>query len=434
MKKILLLSTLIILSFSCKQQTTHELDDANDEWVSNQQKLFLYGICIDSLDVTEYLLEKGDNPAIIFGRLGFTPAQSDYICRMSAQVLEPTKLRAGMHYTTFTTSDTTRTVKYIAFAKSLTDYAIIDLTADTVCAYEFCKKITLKRKYAEGTLNSSLWNVLKSNGADPLLALKISDVYAWQIDFFDVKEGDSFKVLYDVAYIDDTTALSIANIEGAIFTHQGKEYTAVPFSQDSIHEYFDADGVNLRKAFLKAPLDFFRITSRFSNARFHPVLKRYRAHHGVDYAAPTGTPVKSIGDGTVIAKGFQAKGGGNYIKVKHNAVYTTTYMHLSKFAKGIAVGSHVRQGDVIAYVGSTGLSTGPHLDFRVHKNGQPINPLNMEAPPAEPVKPELTDSFKVIQQRVIAELDSFHQIEKQRWLLLTKERESAEQINEKNEG
>ena len=165
----------------------------------------------------------------------------------------------------------------------------------------------------------------------------------------------------------------------------------------------------MRKAFLKAPLDFFRITSRFTNARFHPILKRYRAHHGVDYAAPTGTPVRSIGDGTVIAKGYQ-NGGGNFLKVKHNSVYTTTYMHLSRFAKGIQVGSRVLQGEEIAYVGSTGLSTGPHLDFRVHKNGQPIDPLKMEAPPSNPIKPELRDSFMVVKQMVLAEMDSLRQV------------------------
>ena len=174
-----------------------------------------------------------------------------------------------------------------------------------------------------------------------------------------------------------------------------------------MHQFFDAEGNSLRKAFLKAPLDYYRITSRFSNARFHPILKRYRAHHGVDYAAPTGTPVKTIGDGTVIFKGW-TNGGGNTVKIKHNSVYTTTYMHLSRFAKGIQVGSHVRQGQEIAYVGSTGLSTGPHLDFRVHKNGQPIDPLKMEAPPSEPVKPAYRDSFAVVKRNVLAEIDSLH--------------------------
>lgn len=406
---LFLVLVCLVAGFSCTQprQQAESEEEVNSEWLDSLQHVYQYGICIDSLDVTEYRMKNGDNPASIFASLGFPAIKADSISRASVGVLDPTKLRAGMHYSTFTTADSLAEIRYIAFAKSMTDYAVIDLTGDTIRAYEFCKPITLKRQYVEGTLNSSLWNVIKASGADPLLALMLSDVYAWQIDFFDIKDGDSFKVLYDVAFIDDTTQLNISSIEGAIFTHQGKDFVAIPFTQDSVFEYFDEEGNSLRKAFLKAPLDFFRITSRFTNARFHPILKRYRAHHGVDYAAPTGTPVRSIGAGTVIAKGYEG-GGGNFLKIQHNSVYTTTYMHLSRFAKGIQKGSRVQQGEVVAYVGSTGLSTGPHLDFRVHKNNQPINPLQMEAPPSLPVKPELRDSFALVKQRMTAQLDSFH--------------------------
>lgn len=400
-----LLILLFILSLSCKNTPKQVEEEVDSQWSDSLQRVYQYGICIDTLDVKEYKMKNGDNPAAIFSGLGFSALLADSISRSSLHVLDPTKLRAGMHYYTFAMQDSAAQIRYIAFAKTKTDYAVIDLTGDTIHAYEFNKPITFKRQYVEGTINSSLWNVLQSKGVNPLLAINIADVFAWQIDFYDVKEGDSFRVLYDIAYIDDTTALNISGIQGAIFNHQGKEFVAVPFTQDSVFEYFDHEGNSLRKAFLKAPLDIFRITSRFTNARFHPILKRYRAHHGVDYAAPVGTPVKSIGAGTVIAKGYQS-GGGNFLKVKHNSVYTTTYMHLSKFAKGIQVGSHVQQGEVIAYVGSTGLSTGPHLDFRVHKNGQPINPLNMEAPPSLPVKPEYRDSFNVVKEQVFAELDS----------------------------
>lgn len=413
---LLLLAILFIVSLSCthKQQTSTEKEEEVDsQWVDSLQHIYQLGICIDSLDATDYPIRSGDHPAAIFARLGFSARMSDSISKASAEVMDPTKLRAGMQYTVFTTTDSVPSVHYIAFAKSLTEYAVIDLTGDTIEAHGYTKEITLQRKYAEGTLNSSLWNVLRAAGTDPLLAIKISDMYAWQIDFFDIKDGDSFRVMYDMAYIDDTTALGIAAIEGAVFTHKGKDFFAIPFTQDSVFEYFDEKGNSLRKAFLKAPLDLIRITSRFSNARFHPVLKRYRAHHGVDYAAPTGTPVRSIGAGTVIEKGFQAGGGGNYLKVKHNSVYTTTYMHLSRFAANIQRGSSVQQGEVIGYVGSTGLSTGPHLDFRVYKNGQAINPLEMEAPPSLPVKPELTDSFKLTRQYVLAEMDSFRLVVQQ---------------------
>ena len=382
-------------------------EEVHSEWVDSLQHVYQYGICIDSLDLSEYTLKQGDNPAMVFKRLGFTPLMADSMSRAAADVLDPTKLRAGMNHYVFSTIDSLASIQYLAFAKNEVDYAVIDLTGDTIHAYEFNKPVTLKRKYVEGTLNTSLWNTIKAQGADPLLAIKISDVYAWQIDFFDIKEGDSYQVIYHEAYIDDTTALHIASVEGAIFTHEGKRYTAIPFTQDSISEYFDEAGNSLRKAFLKAPLDFFRITSRFSNARFHPILKRYRAHHGVDYAAPVGTPVRSIGAGKVIAQGFMG-GGGHTLKIQHNSVYTTSYMHLSRYAKGIHVGSTVQQGEVIGYVGSTGLSTGPHLDFRVYKNGEPINPLAMEAPPSKPISPALRDTFERVRDALLQELDSLH--------------------------
>lgn len=402
---LLLLACLSI--FSCKHQTAPEGDnlEVDSEWKDSLQHIYEYGICIDTLNVTHYKINPGDNPALIFARLGFSALEADSINRASAAVLDPTRIRAGMNYCTFTTRDTIASIRYIAFAKTQTDYAVIDLTKRPIEAYTFTKPVTLKEKYIEGTITSSLWNVIKERGADPLLAIRISDVFAWQIDFFDVKEGDSFQVLYREAYIDDTTALEITSIDGAIFTHQGKPYYAFPFTQDSVSQYFDEAGNSLRKAFLKAPMDYYRITSRFTNARFHPILKRYRAHHGVDYAAPTGTPVKTIGDGTVIFKGF-TNGGGHTLKIKHNSVYTTSYMHLSRYAKGLQTGSRVKQGDEIGYVGSTGLSTGPHLDFRVYKNGEPINPLDMEAPPSEPVKPELRDSFAVVKQTILHRLDS----------------------------
>lgn len=398
--------TLLALSFSCKRNAPSVPEEEPADIDTLAGKEFRYGICVDSLYTEEYTIRNGDNMAAIFARMGLTAREADEITKACAGVLDPTRLQAGRHYTTFTTRDSIPEIRYIVFAKSLTDFAVIDRTADSICTYPYTKPITYEQRYVEGTLNSSLWNCLRNQGVNPLLAIHISDIYAWQIDFFDVKEGDSFRVLYDVAFIDDTTELKISTIRGAVFNHRTKDFVAVPFTQDSIFEYFDEEGNSLRKAFLKAPLDFFRITSRFTNSRYHPVLKRHRAHHGVDYAAPTGTPVKSIGAGTVIGKGFQAGGGGNFLKIKHNSVYTTTYMHLSRFAPGMQTGKTVQQGEVIGFVGSTGLSTGPHLDFRVHKNGQPIDPLKMESPPSEPVRPELKDSFMLVKQEVLAELDS----------------------------
>ena len=400
---------LFLLFYTLSCGINNNKDTENEEQEESIAVL-KYGICVDSLDINHYTIERGDLLSSILNGLGFAANYIEQITETVTPYYHPSKMQIGNTYATITSQDTLSEIKYLVFEKNRTDFVVVDLCNEMPNAYESSKPITLKREYVEGTITSSLWNTLVNAGAPVLLALKLSDIYAWQIDFFDVKEGDSFKMMYDVAYIDDTTYVDIASIEAAVFTHQGKNYSAIPFEQDSVREYFDEEGNSLRKAFLKSPLDFYRISSKFSNARYHPILKRYRAHHGVDYAAPTGTPVKSIGDGVVVERAFQRNGAGNYLKVKHNSVYTTTYMHLSKFGSGIAKGTRVKQGQVIGYVGSTGLSTGPHLDFRVHKNNQPINPLTMEAPPSLPVKPELRDSFILVQNQVLNELDSIRQI------------------------
>ena len=264
---------------------------------------------------------------------------------------------------------------------------------------------SLQQRYATVTIESSLWNDLQKAGVSPLLALKISDIYAWAIDFFSLQKGDSFTALYDELLFEGET-VDIGNIWYAEFNHAGKTYYAVNYKDgEKSSLYWNEKGESLRKAFLKAPLNFFRITSRFTYSRRHPVLKIVRPHTGVDYAAPKGTPVMTIGDGVVIFKGWSG-GGGNTIKIRHNSIYTTSYMHLSGYAKGLAKGSRVKQGEVIGYVGSTGLSTGPHLDFRVYKNGTPIDPLKMESPSVEPISKENMENFSATMQSYRFRLDS----------------------------
>lgn len=396
-----------LLLFSCKKVGETNNTNVKQECAEDIQHLYQFGICVDSLSVIEHQVKPGDNLSGIYSKLGFSGAEIDRIVSSSSGLLNPKSLRPGMAYYCLQTCDTVSEITHLVFAQSKIDYVVIALEGGNAVASTFTKPVTTKRQYAEGVVESNLWNAIAGSGTDPFLALKLADIYAWQIDFFGIQPGDAFKVVYEEAFVDDTISLNIQSIEGAIFTHNTKDYIAIPFVQDSIRTFFDENGNSTRKAFLKAPLDFFRITSKFSNSRYHPVLKRYRAHHGVDYAAPVGTPVKSIGDGVVIERGFQKNGAGNYVKVKHNSTYTTSYMHLSKFASGVNKGSHVQQGQVIGYVGSTGLSTGPHLDFRVYKNGSPINPLTMEAPPATPVKPEYEDDFMMVKKSVLAEIEMF---------------------------
>ena len=245
---------------------------------------------------------------------------------------------------------------------------------------------------------------MRTAGVSPLLILDLSDIYAWTVDFFGLQKGDRFRVLYDEKVCDGET-IGIDTVRYAVFSHNGRNLPMVMFNQgDGGNIWWDENGASMRKAFLKAPLKFSRISSGFSYARKHPVTKKVRPHTGVDYAAPTGTPVMTIGDGVVTSVKYEGA-GGKTIRIKHNSVYSTAYLHLSKYAKGIKAGTRVRQGEVIGYVGSTGRSTGPHLDFRVWKNGTPINPLKMESPPAEPIRQSNKKAFDETHAKYKAQID-----------------------------
>lgn len=227
----------------------------------------------------------------------------------------------------------------------MTDYLVFDLSGDSVRVYMDTKNVTVKRRMKTATITSSLWNCMIDNGMSPMLAMDLSDIYAWSIDFFGIQEGDNFTVIYDQKYV-DTVEIGHGTIWGARFEHGGKNYYAIPFMQDGKVSYWDEQGQSLRKNLLKAPLKYSRISSRFSASRLHPILRIRRPHYGVDYAAPSGTPVVAVGDGVVIAKGYGG-GGGNTLKIKHNSGQLVSgYLHLKGYAKGINKGTRVRQGPV----------------------------------------------------------------------------------------
>lgn len=402
---ITIVSILFIIFSGCKN-TRREPEKntmTSDTIDFGNEHTYMLDICIDTLDVEEEILKSGESLSTVLGERGIPARTIDAISTKSQSIFDMKKLRAGQQYMVLRDSTLTK-IHYFIYQDNPTHYIIFDLR-DSVRIYPYQKEITRISKSTTGTISSSLWNCIRANGDDPLLSDHLSEIYAWQIDFFGIAKGDWFKVLYTQACVDDSIEIEISGIEGAVFNHMGQLYYAIPFTQDSVTSYFDVNGQNLRKAFLKAPLKFSRISSRFSNARKHPILKIVRPHHGVDYAAPAGTPVMSIGDGTVIKKGYNG-GGGNTVVIRHNSIYTTTYMHLSRYAKGLTVGKRVKQGELIGYVGSTGLSTGPHLDFRVHKGGTPVNPLTIESPAADSIKPALRDSFEIVKQQVIFRLDS----------------------------
>ena len=238
----------------------------------------------------------------------------------------------------------------------------------------------------DGEIETSLFQAVAEEGESPVLAVELADIFAWDIDFIrDIRAGDSFRLVVEKRYRDKEFS-GYGPIVAAQFTNKGESHQAFLFAtQDGRTEYFNAQGQALRKNFLKAPLNFTRISSGYTHRRKHPILNEVRPHLGIDYAAPRGTPVKSVADGTVIARAYQRNGGGRYLKIRHPNGYITVYMHLSRFASGVRKGTTVSQGQTIAYVGSSGLSTGPHLDFRVKKNGSYINPLKIDSKPARPV-------------------------------------------------
>jgi murein DD-endopeptidase MepM/ murein hydrolase activator NlpD len=359
----------------------------------------LYGFRADSFHIEEDRVSQNQNLSDILNETGVSGSTIDQLARNSVTVFDLRRMKAGNRYSLLYSKDVSRKPLYLVYENNNVDYYVYSLTGSLLVSAGK-HEVTSKRQTSSGIITSSLWNAMKASNISPLLAVQLSDIYAWTIDFFAIQKGDQFTVIYDEDFVNGES-IGLGKIYSASFSQGGVEFYAIRFAQDDEVSYFDQKGNSLRKSFLKAPLKFSHISSRFSNNRMHPILRIVRPHHGVDYAAATGTPVYTIGDGTVTQKSYQATGGGNMVKIKHNSVYETSYMHLSKYAAGLKVGTRVRQGEVVGYVGATGLASGPHLDFRVYMGGSPVNPLTIKSPPAEPVKPQHLPRFNQLRDSVL---------------------------------
>lgn len=353
-----------------------------------------YELPVDSFFIVRDKVKKNQFLADILVNKGVDYNRIDQMVKVARPVFDVRKIRVGNPYALFMSNDSLQRVQYFIYEKSPSKYVVFDFS-DSLKVYHGEKEIVRQPMVVSGMIESSLWNSLVANGGDPNLANELSEIYQWTIDFFGIQKNDQYRIYYEKLFVEEHD-VGIGKVLASEFIHMNDTLRAFYFEEDSIGDYFDEKGESLRRTFLKAPLRYSRISSRFSNSRLHPVLKIRRPHHGIDYAAPTGTPVVSIGDGTVIKKGYQKRGGGNYVKIKHNGTYSTTYMHLSKFGRGIQAGVRVKQGQVIGYVGKTGLATGPHLDFRVYKNGHPMDPLKMKSPAAKPVDSASFHSFILV--------------------------------------
>mgnify|MGYP003291588147 CR=1 FL=1 len=369
-------------------------EEMSAEEVIVKDTLYRYGLPIEYFAITHDTVAPRQTLADLLMEHGLTASKVYALTsHCPDSVFDVRKVRAGRPFVLLTDMDSTATPRYFIYEMSAKEYAVFDLTTNKITRGAHPSE--WRERTCGGTVESSLWNAMVASETSPQLAVMLSHIFGWTIDFFGIQKGDEFRLIYEQEYVEERP-INNFSIRAASFRASDSLYYAIPFVQEGEELYYNEKGNSLEGAFLKAPLDYYRISSRFTNSRYHPVLKRYRAHHGVDYAAPTGTPVYAIGSGKVIDKGFQANGGGNYVKIRHNSTYTTTYMHLSRFAKGLKVGDMVAQKEVIGYVGSTGLSTGPHLDFRVYENGKPINPLTIKSQPKKPISEENREAFRTV--------------------------------------
>jgi hypothetical protein len=377
----------------------------SQDQVEETPVLTVHGIPLNDYEISTSTVGRNETLADLLLRHDVTLAEIYNISLLPDSLLDERKIKRGNNYAFYTPVDSTGkpVISYFVYEKDAIHYVKVGIAPDSIWGVNGTKPQSTRLQIASGTIETSLWESMLDSETNPMLAIELSEIFAWSIDFFGIQQGDQYKVIYQESYV-DSKSVGIDKIMGAWFYHNGTDFWAIPFVQNGERSFFDEKGNSLRKAFLKAPLRYSRISSGFSSSRLHPILKIRRPHHGVDYAAPSGTPVHTVGDGVVTAVGYQKNGGGNYVKIKHNSVYSTTYMHLSRFGKGIRQGVYVKQGDVIGYVGMTGLASGPHLDFRFYRNGSAVNPLKVEAPPVEPVDEENMTAYRLVSSFTIQAL------------------------------
>lgn len=324
------------------------------------------------------------------------------VSQLSRKIFDPRKITPNSKYTLICNQDSLQQAKALVFEPNAIDYIIFKFD-DSLSVDVFRREVITIEKSVSGIIQSNLSETIEKLGIPPDLTNRFVDIYGWQVDFQRLQQGDKFKLIYEEQQVNGIS-VGIKQINGIYFEHYGHPYYAFPFDQGEGLDYYDEGGNSLRKALLKYPIEFTRISSRYNKHRFHPVQKRWKAHLGTDFAAPRGTPIRSVGDGIVQEASYKSS-NGNFVKIRHNATYTTQYLHMSKIASGLNAGDRVRQGQTIGYVGSTGLATGPHLCYRFWKNGVQIDALRAELPSSQPVKKDNLASFEIVKEKLTDKLN-----------------------------
>ena len=370
---------------------------------------YKYEILIDSLDVFMSTVKKDQTLGEILVSNKISYQKINTIIRKSKGVFDVRKVNYGHNYTVMNTKDSTAKPVYFIYEKDAINYVVFDLQNE-IQVYTGKKQVDIKLKKVASTIKSSLWLTMEEKKLSPRLAHELSTIYAWTIDFFKIQEGDSFNIYYQDRYIDGKY-IGIGKILASEFIHNNKSFYAFYFEENNNNrgDYYDEKGKTLRKAFLMAPVDYKRISSRFSKRRKHPVTGRWKGHFGTDYAAAEGTPIWATANGT-ITKASYTRNNGNYVKIRHNSTYSTQYLHMSKIKKGITRGVYVKQGECIGYVGSTGLATGPHVCYRFWKNGKQVDPYKQKLPPGEPIKKENYSEYMHVKDSLLKILTVSHEI------------------------
>ncbi|MGK7391208.1 MAG: peptidoglycan DD-metalloendopeptidase family protein [Candidatus Cyclobacteriaceae bacterium M2_1C_046] len=363
---------------------------------------YLYGIPIDSLVIVEDKVKRNESLASILSAYNVPHITIHDLAQQAKDIFDVRKIAPNKKYTLFFSPDSVPQAKSLVYEASALEYVVFHF-GDSIKVDRQQKEIEVVEKEISGVIEQSLAATISELGVSPALTDKFADVFGWQVDFQRLQKGDRFKLIYEDLIVEGKS-VGIGEIKGIYFEHFNNPYYAVPYDQDEGMDYFDEEGNSLRKALLKYPIKFTRISSRYTKNRFHPVQKRYKAHLGTDFAAPTGTTIRSVGDGIVQEARYKG-GNGNFVKIRHNATYTTQYLHMSKIAGGIKPGTRVKQGQVIGYVGSTGLATGPHLCYRFWLNGRQVDALKVNLPPSAPIKADHKEAYEKVKMEVIERLD-----------------------------
>jgi murein DD-endopeptidase MepM/ murein hydrolase activator NlpD len=399
-QKILFVFLLASFTISC-----NEVKEEKISVPKSKPKMVEFGFNLNDFNVVIDTIQSGDTFGSILDSQNLNGNEVYDIAAKVKDSFDVRSIRRGKPFTILRSKDKTNKIQAFIYQPDRLNYYVVDFR-DSIVAFKKSRPLTFKSRTIAGKLNGSLSETLQNLKVDPALAPKIAKIYAWSIDFFKLQKGDEFGLKFTERYINDTIYDGVDSLKAAFFEYKGKRIYAFSFSPDENtkkQQYYDEEGKTLKNFFLKAPLKFVNITSRYTKNRFHPVQKIWKAHNGTDYAAPTGTPIMTTAAGIVEQAGYTT-GNGNFVKVKHDKTYSTQYLHMSKIL--VKRGQRVAQGQVIGKVGSTGLATGPHVCYRFWRNGVQVDALRLKLPTSTPMDSKYRQQFMTYMEPLKRELDS----------------------------